>query len=115
MLCPASSGYAKSVLVQGRELQRFLPYFFREKTMKGRQFTWQEVEAKVGQRVVTTANLVGIPKGTTGLVVHAESTLDGNFIVVRWDLPWVYTSLRRRWPYEDWFSKFLYHRYLLET
>ena len=82
--------------------------------MKEKLFTRQEAEAKTGNNITTGVDFVGIPKGTAGTVIRAESTLDGNFVVVQWSVLRSRKLQPRKWPYQDWFSKIQYEQFLIE-
>jgi hypothetical protein len=64
------------------------------------------------KRVYTRFTLIGIPKGTTGIVQRVEQTTDGCAVIVQWDVP--LAPNRARWPHEDRFNKDMYATYLLE-
>jgi hypothetical protein len=69
-------------------------------------FSYTEASAKLDMRVKTrTAFSPELPIGTTGTVRRLEETIDGCFLVIRWDLPTL--------P-EHMFSKHLYTSQLVE-
>lgn len=105
--------------------------------MQSEQFTREEAEARVGQRIRARVAFSGVPQGTVGLVARADrmgrSLIHGGEpkevydVVIVWDLPArpatiqnvlvgdeVATLIQTGRPLEDWFTKGEYTRYLEE-
>jgi hypothetical protein len=76
-------------------------------------FQRTEAETKVGRRVRVAVPIGYIPIGTSGIVIRAEHTLDGSFVVIRWNRP-LSSSRRPAGPAEDWLSKDQYAAWLDE-
>ena len=102
-----------------------------------RRFTKDEAERRVGRRIRTLVGFSGVPKGTTGTVIRADSAgrvkvgdrIAEEFdLAVQWDLPAVgpqvigagdiggypFVTIRGGKPIVDWFTKDEYERYLTE-
>jgi hypothetical protein len=75
-------------------------------------FTHEEAQAKLAQLVRTHVAFVGVPVGTRGTVVRVEQTPEGCCVVIQWDL--LLALLRHCGPHENWFSRALYDRCLVE-
>ncbi len=53
--------------------------------MRGRYFTQQEAEAKIGKRIRSLIALPGIARGTDGVVIGTDSSARGYRVAVRWN------------------------------
>lgn len=105
--------------------------------MEARHFTKPEAEAKVGRKVQTSVAWSGVPKGTTGQVVRADSagrvklpfgeSVEVYDVAIQWDLPAEpptvmssssagerFTYIRTGKPLMDSFTKSEYEKYLVE-
>ncbi len=83
-------------------------------------FTKEEALARVGRRVKSKIEFLGIPKGTTGNVVKADPYLswegiqyyeNGYTLAIEWDLDYRLPSGQ---GLRDWFTKNEYEAFLEE-
>ena len=102
-----------------------------------KHFTEAEARGKVGRRVKTIVEFSGVPKGTTGRVLRADSAgwvkpasgkaAEVYDLAIEWDLPAESEALipaisagepvtvfRRGGSLVDWFTKYEYQKYLTE-
>jgi len=88
-----------------------------------KRFTQAEAEGKVGTCIKSLVEFPGVPRGTTGRVVKADSAsqfknpfgvIQEEFdVIIEWDLPTrVFGNASK--PLWDWFTKSEYEQYLTE-
>jgi hypothetical protein len=104
--------------------------------MERRYFTQLEAQAKVSQRIRTTVPFSGVPEGSSGKVISADSIGKSQKpgepsevfdVAIQWELPRpapmldliiaaqgeVYVHMQTGKPLVDWFTKREYDQYLL--
>lgn len=89
-----------------------------------KHFSKPEAEGKVGTGIRTLVEFSGVPQGTNGVVIRADSAghvksvgrgrMEVYDVVIEWDLP-TRTFGTRPKPLCDWFSKDEYERFLVEV
>ena len=100
-----------------------------------KRFTKSEAEPLVGKRIRTLVRFSGVPEGTTGIVIRADSAgrvkigdrvAEEFDLAIQWDLPGsveaplagavpLGASVRAGKPLVDWFTKDEYERYLTDA